>query len=60
MWFGLSKLMTIKPRTFMEDEDISEIFHNFVLEDKIQPYIGVEFPQFYFDPKNLKGLKIYY
>ena len=61
-WFGLptvqSELGTIKPGNFMRDADVGKMFHNFVLEDELQPYIGVEFNQFHFDPKDLKGLEI--
>ena len=61
LWFGLptvqSELRAIKPGTFMGDADVSEMFHNCVLEDELQLYVGVEFNQFHFDPNDLKELE---
>ena len=59
-WFGLptvlSQLRGIQPGTFMGDADVGEMFHNFMLEESLQPYVGVDFKQFNFDPLELKGL----
>ena len=41
----------------MGDADVSEMFHDFVLEDELQLYVGVEFNQFHFDPNDLKELE---
>ena len=35
---------------------MSEMCHNFVLEEELQPYVGVDFEQFQFDLIELKGL----
>ncbi len=59
-WFGLptvhSQLRRIEPGTYMGDADVGEMFHNFMLEEDLQPYVGVDFEQFDFDPSELKGL----
>ena len=43
------------PGTFIGDADVGEMFHNFVLEEELQPYVGVDFEQFNFNPKELNG-----
>ena len=35
---------------------MGEMFHNFMLEEHLQAYMGVDFGQFKFDPLELKGL----
>ena len=40
----------------MGDADVGEMFHNFMLEEDLQPYVGVDFEQFGFNPKELKGV----
>ena len=40
----------------MGDADMGEMFHNFVLEEHLQEYMGVDFTQFEFDPLELKGM----
>ena len=40
----------------MGDADVGEMFDNFILEEGLQPYVGVDFDQFHFDQIELKGL----
>ena len=60
-WFGLptvhSQLRGISPGSFMGDADVGEMYHNFILEEELQPYVGVDLEQFQFDLTELKGLK---
>ena len=40
----------------MRDADVGERFHNFMLKEDLQPYMGVDFEQLDFEPSELKGL----
>ena len=51
--FGLhtvhSQLRGIRPGTIMGDVGVGEMFHNCVLEQEFQPYVGVNFEKFNFN-----------
>ena len=40
----------------MGDADVDEMFHTFMLEEGLQPYVRVNFGQFDFDPSELREL----
>lgn len=60
-WFPLptirSLLRRVEQGTWMGDADIGEMFYNFMLDEDIRKYAGVDVTQYFLDPANSEKVK---